>query len=176
MVKKPITTPNFDDSPTTGAANQEAGSAKANKPASPANEHKAVKVTPAYTSKPERELKQVTLPAESEPLPCPQCGAPLVSAIGSGDAATEIVRCGQCGYQNPTDLPLAAGVVELGKKEEAKVTRESLNKVVTNDQTPRCAFCSSVRIERMPNANFLKWRCNDCRRHFREPVKARRSA
>jgi cytoskeletal protein RodZ len=133
MVKKPITTPNFDDSPTTGAANQEAGSAKANKPASVAKQ------------------------------PLPKSPEPDVLFEPSGEAieATE-----EKTEEQVTLTPYAA----------AKVPRESLNKIVTNDQTPRCAFCESPRIERMPNANFLKWRCNDCRRHFREPVTARRSA
>lgn len=46
-----------------------------------------------------------------------------------------------------------------------------LAKVETNDETPRCPFCKSARLEPMaPNQFGRKWVCLDCCVQFREAI------
>jgi len=56
--------------------------------------------------------------------------------------------------------------------------RKDLAKVMTNDETPRCPFCLSPRLEpiTMENPWGRKWVCNACCTAFREPVKGKKSA
>lgn len=59
--------------------------------------------------------------------------------------------------------------------EQAKQPVKDLAKVMTNDQTPRCPFCLSPRLEpiTMENPWGRKWVCNNCCTAFREPVQGK---
>lgn len=72
-------------------------------------------------------------------------------------------------------LDEAEGYVDGMRDEQlaANGIDKSIAKVMTNEETPRCPFCKSVKLEEMPPQNWLRWRCNDCRKHFRAPVKGR---
>ena len=121
------------------------------------------RITPAYSSKPETNLKiERTEPVE-QPVKCTACGAPLLVDIGSGGVNTAVTRCQECGTQVPPP-------------EAIREPNNQLAKIATNDLTPRCPFCNSVRIEKMQRINFLQFSCNDCRRRFRAPVTKRRAA
>ena len=50
--------------------------------------------------------------------------------------------------------------------------KKDLAKVMTNDETPRCPFCLSVKLEPItfPNPWGRKWVCRDCCSAFREPT------
>ncbi len=80
----------------------------------------------------------------------------------------------------PSEPDFAAGTplensepmkIDDGYMEFAEQQRESLAKVMTNPQTPRCPFCKSVNLQSLGAATganaFYNTRCADCRKHFR---------
>lgn len=77
---------------------------------------------------------------------------------------------------NGIDRAAADDIVEELQRREDEARAQinnSMAKIMTNEETPRCPFCKSVKLEEMPPQNWLRWRCNDCRKHFRAPVKGR---
>ena len=70
-----------------------------------------------------------------------------------------------------TELPEQAGSPQI-KGQPSPATVEPLAKVATNDLTPCCPFCLSVKLEPItfPNPWGRKWVCRDCCSAFREPT------
>jgi DNA-directed RNA polymerase subunit RPC12/RpoP len=115
---------------------------------------------------PRREPEYKTDEPKTQERPktvCPNCGHETVIVIGSGGTTQEDARCTECGTVLSTQLG-------QGSDEKPAVVSKPLDKIATNEQTPRCPHCGSVELEEMPPQNFLRWRCNHCRRHFRKPA------
>ena len=130
------------------------------------------KIEPAFTTKPEAEfVREPAREADSEnPVNCPNCEARLVVRVAGGDAALDLARCQQCGtvykIENEMLVPYEPVVPEAKK---------DLAKVMTNDETPRCPYCNSAKIQELPAMmmSFNRWTCNDCHGSFRAPVKGK---
>ena len=146
---------------------------------------------PAFTAKPEAEFvrEEPKRPEEPQPMECPECKARLVVKIAGGDAALELARCQQCGTEFKIEngklvkhdlvvgLPNSA-TVGAPHQQTAGIDKKAGNdlaKVMTNDETPRCPYCGSVKIQELPAMmmSFNRWTCNDCHGSFRAPVKGK---
>lgn len=136
----------------------------------------------AFTAKPEAEFvrEEPKEPEEPQPMECPECKARLVVKIAGGDAALELARCQQCGTEFKIENgKLAKHEPNLAKEHIEAISnlyaKADLAKVMTNDDTPRCPYCGSVKIQELPAMmmSFNRWTCNDCHGSFRAPVKGR---